>query len=105
MLIKSLQDTDGDFLIPSQNYLALYANKKVYYHEAAFGEFTGWYGQNLPESSRIYQEIQQVVQSGTVDFVYLPDPDHNWVNMTCDKVEALHSLSKFVPTLYKMACH
>jgi hypothetical protein len=106
VLIKELRETDGEFLIPSQNYLALVVNKKVYYHDAALGEFTGWYsGKSLPESAGITQEIQRIVHSGEISVIYMGEPSHDWAGMICEKEETLQSKSKFVPTLYKMRCY
>jgi len=106
VLIKELRETDGEFLIPSQNYLALVVNKKVYYHDAALGEFTGGYsGKSLPESAEITQEIQRIVHSGEISAIYMGEPSHDWAGMICEKEETLQSKSKFVPTLYKMRCY
>jgi 4-amino-4-deoxy-L-arabinose transferase-like glycosyltransferase len=105
VLIKDIQDTDGEFLIPSQNYLALVVHKKVYYHDAPLGEFSGWYGQSLPEGARIAQEIRGIVQSGEISVIYMTEPFHDWLGMRCEKEATLQSKSKFVPTLYKMRCH
>jgi hypothetical protein len=104
-LIKELQETDGEFLIPSQNYLALVVHKKVYYHDAPLGEFTGWYGKSLPEWPGIAQEIQKIVKSGEISVIYMGEPSHDWAGMICEKEETLQSKSKFVPTFYKMRCY
>ncbi len=104
-LIKELQETEGEFLIPSQNYLGLMVHKNAYYHDAPLGEFTGWYGRSLPEWPKIKAEIQELVTSGQVSAVYLTEPLHDWMGLRCEKEKTLPSKSKFVPTLYKMSCH
>jgi hypothetical protein len=103
-LIKELKNTEGEFLISPQNYLALYVDKKVYYHEAALGEFTGRYGHSLPEWPSIQKEIKTVIQSGEVSTVYLADFYGSWAGVLCKQETVLRSQSKFVPTLYKMIC-
>jgi hypothetical protein len=105
VLIKNLEDTDGEFILPSQNYLALYVHKTVYYHDAPMGELTGWYGKSLPQWLGIQKEIKALVQSGQVSTVYMTEPFHDWLNMRCEKEETLRSQSKFVPNLYKMKCY
>ena len=106
-LIKELQGTDGEFLIPSQSYLALLAHKKVYYHEASLAELTGWNGRFLPEGAKVIKEIQEIVQSEEISVIYLTEPSHDWLGMRCEKEETHRSNNntKFIPTLYKMRCH
>jgi len=103
-MIKKLRNTTGEMIIPSQNYLALYVQKKVFYHDAPLGEFNGWYGKSLPAWAGLQREIQEIVRSGEVSFVFLAEPDHAWMGLRCEKVETLRSQSKFVPTFYKMVC-
>jgi len=104
-LIKYLQNTDGEFLIPTQNYLALYVNKPVYYHDAPLGEFNGWYGKTMPEWKKIKGEIVDIVRSKKVSVVYMEKPVQSWLGLTCQQEDTFQSNSKFVPTLYKMTCH
>jgi len=104
-LIKSLAETQGDFLVPAHSYLALYANRKLFYNEVPLWELNGQIGKKLvPEWTPVAKGIRQIVQSGEVSYVYLPEPLHDWQSMTCEKDEVLNSNSKFVPTLYKMVC-
>ena len=105
VLIKKLANSEGNFILPSQNYLALYVHKNVYYHDAPLGEFTGWYGKSLPQLRGIRNEIRAIVKSGQVSDIYMVDPLDNWLQMRCEKKETLQSKSKFVPTLYKMKCY
>jgi hypothetical protein len=103
-LIKELRNTEGEFFIPSQNYLALFVNKKVYYHDAPLGELTGRYGHSLPQWPVIQEEITALVHSGHVNVVYLENPADNWSDVPCEQETELPSQSKFVPTFYKMIC-
>lgn len=106
-LIKELQNADEEFLFPSQNYLALFTDKKVYYHEAAIGELLGRYGKTLPNGQEVIKEIQETVQSKQVSVVYLPESPHEWLGLHCEKEETYKSNRsvKFVPTIYKMRCY
>jgi hypothetical protein len=103
-LIKELKGTDGEFIIPSLNYLALYVDKNVYYHDAPVGEFNGWYGKSLPQWPGIQQEIQKLVTTRQVNFIFITDPTHDWMGLRCEKEKTLQSNSKYVPTLFKMIC-
>lgn len=103
-LMAYLKKADGEFLIPTQNYLALYVNKPVYYHAAPLGEFDGWYGKPLPQWAKIKAEITGLVHTKKVNVIYMEKPAHTWLNMTCQKIDVFKSNSKFVPTLYKMVC-
>lgn len=103
-LLTSLHQTPGQFLIPAYNYLALHAEKTVYYHEAPLGEFNGWYGKNLPAWADIHQQIVTSVQSKQINIIYMNKPDKIWLGLTCKKNHVLQSQRKMVPTLYGMVC-
>jgi 4-amino-4-deoxy-L-arabinose transferase-like glycosyltransferase len=106
-LTKELQESDEEFLFPSQSYLALFVHKKAYYHAATLGELTGWYGKSLPEDSQVIKEIQEIVQSKRISAIYLTEPSHEWMGMHCEKEDTRRSnnSSKFIPTVYKMRCY
>jgi hypothetical protein len=105
-LIKYIADTPGDVLIPSHSYLAVYANKKPYYHEAPLWELNGAVGTRvMPAWKPIATEIKSYVRSGQVSFVFLPGPTRAWMGLSCAQEAVFKSNSKFVPTLYRMVCH
>jgi len=103
-LINFVKMADGELLIPSENYLALYVNKKVYYHSAALGEFNGWFGKSMPQWEKIKSEILDAIHSDEVNYIYMDQLRNRWLGMTCKKNNIFHSKSKFVPALYKMTC-
>lgn len=104
-LINSLKETNEEVLLPTQNYLALYTNKKVYYHNAAFGEFTGEFGIPLSQLGEIKDEIVATVRSKEISYIYIDKPKDIWLGMKCKTVDIFESNSKFIKTLYKMTCH
>ena len=105
-LLKSIGETPGDVLIPSHSYIAIYVNKKPYYHEAPLWELNGAVGkQVMPAWEPIRMEIKNYAQSGQVSFVFLEQPLHKWYGLSCAKEGVFKSNSKFVPTLYKMVCY
>jgi len=105
-LLKYIADTPGDILIPSHSYLALYANKKPYYHDAPLWELNGALGEQVSsEWKPIKTEIKNYAQSGQVSFVFLEQPLHTWYGLTCAKEAVFKSASKFVPSFYKMVCY
>lgn len=105
-LLKYLARTPGDVMIPSHSYLALYVNKKPYYHDAPLWELNGAVGEQImPEWKPTRIGIKRYVQSGQVKFVFLESPIHTWHGLSCAKEDVFKSNSKFVPSLYKMVCH
>jgi 4-amino-4-deoxy-L-arabinose transferase-like glycosyltransferase len=105
-LLKYIANTPGDILIPSHSYLAVYVNKKPYYHDAPLWELNGAVGEQvMPASKPIRTEIKRYVQSGQVSFVFLQEPTHAWLGLSCAKEGVFESNSKFVPTFYRMVCH
>ncbi|MGC1375985.1 MAG: glycosyltransferase family 39 protein, partial [Anaerolineales bacterium] len=105
-LIKYIADTPGDVLIPAHSYLAVYANKKPYYHEAPLWELNGAVGTQVMAAWKpILTGIKGYVQSGQVSFVFLPEPTRAWMGLSCVQDGVFKSNSKFVPTLYRMVCH
>jgi 4-amino-4-deoxy-L-arabinose transferase-like glycosyltransferase len=105
-LLQYIADTPGDILIPSHSYLALYVKKKPYYHDAPLWELNGAVGKRvMPEWKPIKTEIKRYVQSRQVSFVFLEQPIHTWLGLSCAKEDVFKSNSKFVPTFYRMACY
>ena len=105
-LIKYIAETPGDVLIPTHSYLTLYVNKKLFYHDASLWELNGSVGrQPMPAWEKIQKEIRTIVRSKEVSVIYMENPVHSWLNMTCVKADVFRSNSKFVPTLYKMVCY
>jgi hypothetical protein len=104
-LIGYLKKWDGEFIIPEQNYLGLYLDKKTFYQIGPLGEFDGRYGQKLPQWKKIQREIVDLVHTQKVGFIFMEEPLHRWSNMTCQKMDVFRSNSKFVPTLYRMSCY
>jgi hypothetical protein len=104
-LINYLKKWDGEFIIPTQNYLGLYLDKTTFYQIGPMGEFDGRYGQKLPAWEKIQRQIANLVHTKKVSFIFMEEPLHTWSNMTCQKMDVFKSNSKFVPTLYRMSCY
>ena len=103
-LLTFLNKTNEDAFMPTQNYLALYTHKKVYYHDAAVGEFNGAFGKPLPQWAKLKGDIVKTIHKNEVSFVYMDSPKQSWLGMTCNKVDEFTSSSRFIKSLYKMSC-
>ncbi len=104
-LLTFVGANDEEAFMPTQNYLALYTQKKVYYHGAAIGEFNGAFGRPLPQWATLRKDIVKTIHKKEVSFVYLETPRQMWLGTTCTSVDVFTSNSRFIKSLYKMSCH
>jgi len=105
-LIKYIEQTPGNILVPTHNYLSMYTNRQPFYHDVTIWELNGIIGSRpLPAWAKIRQEITSLVQSKKISAIYLEKPVDSWLDMSCHRAGVFISNSEFVPTLYKMLCH
>jgi hypothetical protein len=103
-LIHTVQAVPEEVLLPTQNYLALLTNKKIYYNAAALGEFNGDFGTPLSQMGLLKDKIITALRSKEVGYVFMDKPKDLWYGMKCQTVNIFEADSHFIKNLYKMTC-
>ncbi len=94
-LVSELQSTSGDVLIPYDNYLALLAGKKVYFHFVAFNDVRSLHTQTRPELRDILKQFRSTPFS-----LFIMDlPDNLIQNNQCASTQNIdyESANTFYP--------